>query len=186
MTTFNIEITLPEFITFKRAGQEMEVQIIDYAADILAQAVQHGLVQTIGDAASAAASSAYEEKRDQESDPDWAKLTKEAKKRFVLDNAQLIADHGRALMEKRVAQLAEGEWTMRAAAAPGMSKFDQYCAEILRDNMTFAKGTKTADRLTQAFAKFQEQPDATQEKIKEIVKARIERERESTGLQLKL
>lgn len=51
MKTFETTLTLPESVTFTRAGHEVTFSLATLSPDILAQLVAHGLTQKAGDSA---------------------------------------------------------------------------------------------------------------------------------------
>ena len=179
----NIEIGTS--FEFGARGQRMTVDLAALDDAIIAQAALHGLKQTIADAASNAAGSAYDGAR-KESQPHWKDLDAKARKSWATDNATLVEQEASALMEKRIAALAEGDWTTRQAAAAGMSKFEEYCAELVAGKMDFEKGMRKPEKLKLALAKYEELDKATQAKIGKLVQARIEREREEEALAFSL
>ena len=182
-----MERTISPGVTFEFSarGQKLVVDIASLSDAVLTQAALHGLKQTIADAASNAAGSAYDGQRE-ESDPFWKDMDKKAKGAWATSNATLVEQESSMLMEKRIAALAEGDWTTRAAAAPGMTTFEQYCAELVAEKMTFAKGTRKPEKLKLALEKYDAQPQAAKDKIGKLVKSRIEREREEDAIELDL
>ena len=170
---------------FAARGQKMVVDLAALSDEVLAQAALHGLKQTISDAASNAAGSAYDGQKT-EGDTPWKDLDAKAKRSWAANNAGLVEQEAAALMDKRLAALAEGEWTTRASAAPGMSKFEEYAAELVAGKMTFEKGTKKTDRLKAGLEKYEALPQEAKDKVGKLVKARIEREREEDSLDIDL
>ena len=171
--------------SFSARGQKIRVDIPSLSDAILAQAALHGLKQTISDAASNAAGSAYDGQKS-ESDPAWKDTDAKAKRTWATSNATLVEQEASALMDKRLAALMEGDWTTRASAAPGMSKFEEYAAELVAGKMPFEKGTKKAERLKAGLAKYEELPQESKDKVGKLVKARIEREREEAAMDIDL
>lgn len=170
---------------FAARGQKLVVDIASLSDDILAQAALHGLKQTISDAASNAAGSAYDGQRG-ESDPVWKDMDAKAKRAWATSNATLVEQEASALMDKRIAALQEGDWTTRASAAPGMTKFEEYAAELVAGKMTFEKGTRKPERLKAGLAKYEALPQEAKDKVGKLVKARIEREREEAAMDIDL
>ena len=152
---FDKTLTLPAAITFKRAGYDMTVRLEDLPAAILAQAVAHGITQTVGDAASAAASGHYETNRPDDS-PDWKQLPKADKAKWALEHAMQIAEYGKALMDKRVDALAAGEWQSRAPAAAGLEPDQAEIADYMlgQGMVDRPKGAKRADVLRMTWEAF--------------------------------
>lgn len=132
------KITLPDTIAIAARGHELAVDASKLAPEIIAQAVEHGLRQTIADAASAAASGAYESARE-DGEPDWKALSDKERKTWTADNAQAIADYGRVLMEKRIDALMRGDWVTRVAAVAGMSDLEAMAVKVADEQMTPAK-----------------------------------------------
>jgi len=180
-----ITITLPESFVVQARGEELPVPIAGLSPEVIAQAVLHGIKQTVSDAASAAASGAYEIAR-KDDEPDWAKLSAAARKTWATSNGMRIAEYGAALMQKRVDALQSGEWTSRASAAPGMSRLDETIADLLATKMTFEKGTTKKDKLRAAFEAFEGLGAKVQAKVKAMAEARIEREKAEAALDIDL
>ena len=182
-----MERTLKLAPTFEFAarGQKLVVDLAALSDEVLAQATLHGLKQTISDAASNAAGSAYDGQRG-EADPHWKDMLAKDKRTWATSNATLVEQEASALMDKRLAALVEGDWTTRASAAPGMSKFEEYAAELVAGKMEFAKGTKKAERLRAGLEKYEALPQEAKDKVGKLVKARIEREREEDSLDIDL
>lgn len=170
---------------FSARGKTLVVDIAALSDSVLAQAVLHGLKQTISDAASNAAGSAYDGAK-AESAPAWKDLPNADKRAWTSSNVGLVEQEALALMEKRIAALVEGDWTTRAAAAPGMTKFEQYAAELLAGKMTFAAGTKKPERLRAALEHYKTLADAQRGAVNKLVQARIDREREEAALDIDL
>jgi hypothetical protein len=177
-------INIPACFDVSSRGQAFTVDTSKLSDEILAQAIVHGLTQTIGDAASAAAASAYEGK--EPNGTPWKDLSPQRKKDWSLTHALLIAEESAALMEKRIAALYEGDWQTRKAAAAGLSKFDSYRGELVADKMEFPKGTAKAERVRAGLAKFENLASDTQAKVDKLVQARIDREREEASLAIDL
>jgi hypothetical protein len=178
-------IKLVEVFEFNARGMLQQVDIASLSDEVLAHATLHGLKQTIADAASNAAGSAYDGAR-AESAPHWKDMPAAAKRSWATSNAGLVEQEAEALMHKRIAALVEGDWTTRASAAPGMSKFEEYAAEFVAAKMEFPKGTRKPEKLQLALEKFRAQPQKTQDAIGKLVKERIEREREADALAIDL
>ena len=170
---------------FSARGQKLVVDLASLSDEILAQACLHGLKQTISDAASNAAGSAYDGQR-AESAPHWKDMDKKAKGAWATSNATLVEQEASALMDKRIAALAEGDWTTRASAAPGMSKFEEYAAELVAGKMSFEKGMRKPEKLKLALAKYEGLDKETRAKVGKLVQARIEREREEAAMDIDL
>lgn len=179
--TINLQ---PEFEVQAR-GLAVTVDMAQLSENVIAQAVLHGLKQTVADAASNAAGSAYDGAR-KESEPHWKDMDARQKKSWAVDHAQMVADEAFALMQKRVDALQEGDWTTRANAAPGMSKFESYVAEIVAGHMTFAKGTRKPEKLQAALEKYHAQPEATRRKIADMAHDQIKADEEKDAIELDL
>ena len=178
-------INLGATFEFAARGQTLVLDIATLSDAVLAHATLHGLKQTIADAASNAAGSAYEGQK-AESDPHWKDLIAKDKRAWATSHATLVEAEASALMDKRIAALVEGEWTTRASAAPGMSKYEEYAAELVASKMDFPKGTKKAERLAVGLARYEELAEEQKAKVGKLVKARIEREREESALEIDL
>lgn len=178
-------IDLPVSYEFAARGMQQSVDIASLSVTVLVQAALHGLKQTISDAASNAAGSAYDGART-EAQPLWKDLDAKARKGWATDNATLVEQEASALMDKRIAALAEGDWTTRTPAAAGMTLFEQYCAEMVAAQLTFPTGTKKPEKLRAGLEKYEAQPRATRDAIGELVKARIERERAESAIKIDL
>lgn len=162
-----VTLTLPETVAFRRAGYDMEIRLADFPAEILAQAVPHGLIQTIGDAASAAASGHYETNR-ADGSPDWKGLDKAAKSAWTLTHAAAIAEYGRALMEKRIDGLKAGDWAVRATAVAGLAPEESEVAEYMlaQGMVDRPKGAKRQDVVRAVWEAFTGLDDDTQAAIR--------------------
>lgn len=181
----DIMIKLPDTFEIAARGETLELNVTALSADILAQAVLHGLKQTVADAASAAASGAYETQRGA-GEADWKALGAEEKKAWSSANVSRIVEHSRVLMLKRMDALKEGDWQTRASAAPGLSQFDEYIGELVAGKLSFAKGTRKPEKVEAGLAKYATLDADTQAKVKQLVKARIERERAERALDIDL
>lgn len=164
---FKIEVELPETVEFRRAGYDMAVRLTDFPPEILAQAVAHGLVQTIGDAASAAASGHYETNRPDDS-PDWKTLPKADKAKWATEHALAIAEYGKALMDKRIDALLSGEWASRVAAVAGLEPAQTEIADYMlaQGMVDRPKGLKRAEVLKATWEAFEEADADTQAAIR--------------------
>jgi hypothetical protein len=127
--------TLPETIVVMARGHVLEVDASALSPEIIAQAVEHGLRQTISDAASAAASGAYETQRD-DGEPDWKALSDKERKAWTTDNGRAVADHGLILMQKRVDALMRGDWQTRTQSVPGMSDLEAMAVKVADESLT--------------------------------------------------
>jgi hypothetical protein len=167
MDTFQTTIDLPAVITFRRAGYDMTVRLTDLPPEILAQAIPHGITQTVGDAASAATSGHYEMKRPDDS-PDWKALPKEEKSKWSLAHAMEIAEYGKVLMEKRVDALCAGEWQSRGSAVAGLDAEATEVAEYMlaQGMVDRPKGAKRADVVRMTWEAFEGLDDETQSAIR--------------------
>lgn len=168
-------IELPESLTFKRAGHDLTVAL-DFSPEVIRQAVLHGLTQTIGDAASAAAQGCYETSKPAGA-ADWKALTAQEKKDWSTANAMNVAAYGLVLMEKRIAALREHGWEARREATAGLDDFQEACARLVMARMTFDKGVKTADRVKAGWAKYESLPAEQRDKVAGLAKAAVERAR---------
>jgi hypothetical protein len=170
-------ITLPDSFTFTRAGHELTVKL-DFSPAVLAQAVLHGLTQTIGDAASAAASGAYETSRKpDDGKADWKALTAQERKDWTTANGMNVSAYGLVLMEKRINALRESGWEARRDPAAGLDEFQEACARLVMARMSFDKGVKTADRIKAGWAKYESLDAETQDKVAGLARAAVERAR---------
>lgn len=162
-----VTLKLEPVVAFRRAGYDMEINLADFPAEVLAQAVAHGLIQTIGDAASAAASGHYETNRPDESG-DWKSLTKADRAAWSLNHAMDIAAYGKALMEKRIDGLKAGDWATRSPAVAGLAPDESEIADFMLSQgmVERPKGAKRADVLRATWEAFTGLDNDTQDAIR--------------------
>lgn len=177
-------INIPTTFDVTSRGETFTINTSKLSDEILAQAVVHGLTQTIGDAASAAAASAYDG-----ANPDgtpWKDLSPQQKKDWAGKNAGLVVQESAALMEKRIAALYEGDWQTRKAATPGLSVFDEYRGELVASKMAFDKGVRKPEKIKAGLEKYATLAPEMQKTVDKLVQERIEQERREKELKLAL
>ena len=175
MSNFEITITLPEVVVFTRAGHEMSVALSELPETIVADLVSHGVVQTVGDAASAASGVTYDGGKRNDQAP-WSKLSTAQKNDFTTNNAGEIAQTGLALMSKRWDALKSGEWRSQRASAPGLTALDERCAELIAGKMTFEKGTRKPEKIKAAWEVFGGLDKTKQDAVRGMAQGQLDRE----------
>lgn len=170
-----VNITLPETLQFRRAGHDMEVPLSALPPQIIADLVAHGIVQTVGDAASAASGVAYDAQKGKNENP-WKDLTPAQKNAFTESHATDIAKVGHALMAKRWESLASGEWKAPRAATAGLSTLEERIADIIAGKMTFDKGVRKPEKIKAAWEVFETMTGETSDKVRKLAQAQLDRE----------
>ena len=138
-----VTISLPTEIAFRRAGVDVTVKVKDLPAEIVAQLVEHGIVQKVGDAAAGASRICA---RDTHGAEAFDKLPADEKNRIVkaYDNVKAIHEQGEASMLKVLDALYAGDWgVQRSATGEGLSGEEADFAKFCRD----ALGIKWADKI---------------------------------------
>ena len=181
MTTIQRTLTLVQEYNIVARGFNLPLASETLSDEVLAQAIAHGLQQTIADAASAAASGHYETNR-LEGAPDWKALSADERKRHATNNAMAVAEYGKLLMEKRIAALQAGEWTTRAPGAPGMSALEAMAVTVADEAMSPAKwkavltgwDDMTPTRRKNAKLAWLQDDDARWSKVKKAAQRRLD------------
>ena len=131
MESFNLQITLPESVTFESRGVEISFDLGAFAREfptIVAHAVIHGLSQKVGDAGAGALAAAYADAHGDEA----AKAADPAtRKAWGKANPDAVSDMTRALMQKAADNLAKGEWNARGTGGTG-DPLDTYRVQAMR------------------------------------------------------
>lgn len=180
-----INITVPETVTFKRAGNEMTVKPRDFPETILRHIADEcfadKIVQTVGDAASAASMTHYETNKPKGGRA-WKELASKERTNWTERHAVEIAETGAALMQARLERLQAGEWQTRRTGSPGMSTREEYTLEAVIAAMEaggfkWEKGTRKPAKLERAGEWLEKQSEDVKEHYDKIAFERIEHEK---------
>lgn len=180
-----INITVPETVIFKRAGNEMTVKPRDFPETILRHIADEcfadKIVQTVGDAASASSATHYETNKPK-GGRDWKELASKEKANWTERHAVEIAETGAALMQARIDRLMAGEWQARRTGSPGMSTAEEYALEAVivameAKGFKWEKGTRKPAKLERAGEWLDKQADDVKADYARLAAERIEREK---------
>lgn len=126
----NLSITLPASFTVASRKRNIAVETASLSSEIIAQAVIHGLTQSIADAAASALADAYES-----ANPEHkleGEALKAARKAWGAANADAVADAAEGNMRKRLDALLAGEWQTRGSSVD-TDPLDPYRRAVVRE-----------------------------------------------------
>lgn len=128
MTTFTINLPASFNVTSRK--RNIAVETASLSPEIIAQAVIHGLTQSIADAAASALADAYES-----ANPDHGldgDALKAARKTWGNANSDAVADAAEGNMRKRLDALLAGEWQTRGSSVD-TDPLDPYRRAVVRE-----------------------------------------------------
>jgi hypothetical protein len=126
----NLSITLPASFTVTSRKRNVAVETASLSPEIIAQAVIHGLTQSIADAAASALADAYESANPEHGLEGDA--LKAARKAWGTENPDAVADAAEGNMRKRLDALLAGEWQTRGSSVD-TDPLDPYRRAVVRE-----------------------------------------------------
>ncbi len=126
----NFTIALPDTFTVASRKRNVVVETASLSQEIIAQAVIHGLTQSIADAAASALADAYESANPEHGLADDA--LKAARKAWGTANPDAVADAAEGNMRKRLDALLAGEWQTRGSSVD-TDPLDPYRRAVVRE-----------------------------------------------------
>ena len=126
----NFTITLPDTFTVASRKRNVAVETASLSPEIIAQAVIHGLTQSIADTAASALADAYESANPEHGLEGDALKT--ARKAWGTENPDAVADAAEGNMRKRLDALLAGEWQTRGSSVD-TDPLDPYRRAVVRE-----------------------------------------------------